>query len=112
MCNQIHILVVTQDHVLRNMVECSLEADGHSAHFVSSLEEGIDASGQGRRLDALLLDAAAEEWDEASARVLIERVGIRRVWRSCGARGYLLANAHGYRMDPAQHPQASDARQS
>ena len=79
MCNQIHILVVTQDHVLRNMVECSLEADGHSAHFVSSLEEGIDASAQGRRLDALLLDAAAEEWDEASARVLIERVGIRRV---------------------------------
>lgn len=80
MCDRVRLLAVSDNHAVRNLIETSLEAEGHHALCVSSPDQALEASNGGSVWDLLLLDASKNKcWDDLFAPALMQRFGSERV---------------------------------
>jgi two-component system response regulator AtoC len=79
-CNRVRLLVVSDNHAVRNLIETSLEAEGHHALCISSPGEALEASRAGSVWDLLLLDASKNKcWDDLFTPALLHRFESDRV---------------------------------
>lgn len=56
MCSVVRLLAVSEDFRIRDLIKNSLESEGHEAHCVSSIQEAIQALGNGSGWNFLLYD--------------------------------------------------------
>jgi two-component system response regulator AtoC len=79
-CNGVNVLAVSEDHAVRNLIETSLEAEGHQALCVSSPNEAFEALNGGPVWNLLLLDAAKNRRrKELFSPALLKHVGGEKV---------------------------------
>ena len=80
MCNGVNVLAVSEDHAVRNLIETSLEAEGHQALCVSSPDEAFKALNGGPVWNLLLLDAAKNRRrKELFSPALLKHIGGEKV---------------------------------
>jgi two-component system response regulator AtoC len=78
--DRVRLLVVSDNYAVRNLIEASLEAEGHHALCISSPEQVFEASNAELVWDFLMLDASKNKcWDELFVPALLQRFESDRI---------------------------------